>query len=129
MAGLIIGPTEKEAIQKLITYANAHPFDIPTMKRMITMNEVAGDDPWFVVKLPMGIKVVYTVEEAISGGHLRHLSVSVQKKGRYAHPAVVNFILAEFGFEHRIPSVDLYVYIEHAAQAVNVVERLSPVTL
>jgi len=79
-----------------------------------------GDNPEHVVHIHDGYRVVYSIEQQ-SMGPLAHLSISVEKKGKYPNEAAVNLILKEFGMNEVLESVN--VWLDENNQSVNILQE------
>jgi hypothetical protein len=118
---LIIGKEEKAAIKNLMFYAENNKINLKRM-RMIMDRLLAppGDNPNFLITLPVGFRVVFTIEQHPGGWH-KHLSVSVPGKGHWPSIEAVDMIAQEFGIEN---FKDHYIYPEEDVEAVNVVVKI-----
>jgi hypothetical protein len=109
---LIIDKDAIEAIQKVVSYAEAHKSSIDQLKEAMAGERLpAGDDPGHVCFFNNGIRVVYSIEDQPMG-MCRHLSVSVEASGTYKYPSeeAVTMIMTEFGFKY--PLKDSKIWIE-----------------
>ncbi len=52
----------------------------------------------------------------------RHLSISVDKPGKYPHEAAVDEIAKVFGFKNRYNSGKVMIHVDRATQSVGLVE-------
>jgi hypothetical protein len=75
-----------------------------------------------VTIIPDGYRVVFSIEEQPIGW-CRHLSVSVDKKGKYPTPQAVELIMQEFGMGNDIDN-SLKVWMEKEGEAINVVTKM-----
>lgn len=123
MRALIIGPAEKEAIKNLVDYAEKNIFSMDDL--LDTKNKEmapAGDMDGFSAFLPVGYKVVYTIEQQ-PAGKVRHLSVSVDTPGKYATPESIQVIMDEIGFQNPLLKCEIGMEdIGSNHQAVNILE-------
>lgn len=134
---LVINGLARANIRDLIAYAEAHPVSRRQLARVVELvDPPVGADPLHSVAVPVGFQCTYSVEEQ-PAGLSRHLSVSVETPGRWPSPEAMALIMAEFGFTRAFvdgirrmdPSAALGVvgtlYMERAAEAINVVERIT----
>ena len=121
---LIIGPDEREKIKNLIQYAERHPYNTEKLIKIAEgILDPPGDNDNFVVIIPHGFRCVFTVEYQ-KPGLMRHLSISVAKKGRYPNEHAVQMIANEFGFTGELE--DWFVYGEKEVEAINVMQIVAP---
>jgi hypothetical protein len=124
MRPLLIGPEQKAEIKRVMDYAQAHPYNIHQLYRIVGGREQPpGDNPEFVCLIPIGYRCVFTIEQQ-QGGWMRHLSVSVNKLGVYPNEHALEMLAAEFGFKHKLHDCKWHIDIEEHVQAVNVLELL-----
>jgi hypothetical protein len=116
-------------IAELILHAEVNPFDFDTMKhasdnKLPIIPEGCND---FEIELPLGIRVVYTVEEH-PRGVCKHISVS-QNNDTPSHDNLF-VVLRHFGFITTLRDNKSYAYIESCVlngekcKAFNVIETL-----
>lgn len=99
-APLMVSSNEMARITEVLQYADIHRFNIQDLKRIIAGEaEPAGDNPAFEVMLPMGYRVVYTIEEH-PGGWAKHISVSTVPRSSTLTGGALNRIMQLFGFRH-----------------------------
>jgi hypothetical protein len=81
-----------------------------------------GDNKNFVVEIPVGYRVVYTIEDQ-PAGKVRHLSVSVDKAGKVPSITAVQEIMRMIGFKGELNEckVDFERFSENQ-DAINVLE-------
>jgi hypothetical protein len=119
MRVLVIDEKAKEKISKLIDYANAHQYSMKDLKKVIFGDHPpAGDYPEHVIALHKGYKVVFSIEEQ-PVGLCKHLSISVDTKGKAPSVEAVELIMDEFGMGNDIHDC-LNVWVEEEHQTVNV---------
>lgn len=100
MRPLIIFEETKRDMQRLRAHAEANPLVLSELKRRFESKEGIGDDPQFSCRIPVGFKVVFSIEQQPPPlGLCRHISISVEQPGRSPHFEAVNMIMAEFGME------------------------------
>lgn len=98
MRALIIGKEATQDIARVKEYAELNPLKLHTVIRSVGRPETAiGNNENHVCLIRIGYKVVYSIEEQ-SDGNYRHLSVSVDKKGRTPSPQALEMLMKEFGF-------------------------------
>ena len=123
MRPLIIGDDERKKIRRLIDYAHKHIFDMKKMKKLTKGNiRPAGERKEFVIFLPIGFRIVYSLEEHPMG-LMKHLSISVEAAGRYPSIEAVIMILKEFGFNSKIGDKNSKIYEEKEYESINRIER------
>jgi len=100
---LQIGPETKEDIEKLLKFADENRYSTAMLKLIEDGSlDPPGDNPDYMLYIHDGYRVVYTVEmhphkeEGKEGIWLRHISISVDKKGKYPQPVAVQMILRAF---------------------------------
>jgi hypothetical protein len=131
MNAFIIGAEQKKELALLKEIAEANPFSAAAMKERIKGTWQPGDDVLYTVYIPIDYKVVFTIETAlerdnleISHGMYRHLSVSIGSRKKTPHPAVVQEIMNELGFVHRLDSGQCQAWSEGQG-IINVIEFIS----
>jgi hypothetical protein len=133
MRVLFLTEQKKAEIQRLIRYAEDHVVLIDHTKRVLEgIAPPVGDDPQHVVHVDLGYRCVFSIEEQPMG-LCRHLSVSINRKGKWPAPEAVNVLLEAFGFRRRVgdtktdsglgPPLMLYLE-EEEVEAVNILEEL-----
>ena len=96
---LEINDDTKEDIKKVKAYANEHKLTKgELLETMAGIKEDVGDDPDHVIHIHDGYRVVYSIEEQ-QIGDCHHLSVSIDRKGKWPQPTAVEMILEEFGMK------------------------------
>lgn len=97
MSVLVLGPEEKESLKTLREYAETHPMTMDDLLDIINGDRgSAGDFPEFTRNIPVGYRVVFSVEQQVSGD-IRHLSISYDKD--IPPLEAVELIMGEMGFE------------------------------
>lgn len=117
MRPFIITDQVRKRVREVLAHASANPFDADAMRHLIELHEAlgdsapaVGDDPRFVVKIPVGFRCVFTIEEQPEPlAWCRHVSMSIEAPRRLPHPVVAGEIAALFGFRSKQPEVH---YIE-----------------
>ncbi len=120
---VVIGDEERKAIKKLIKHAEENITSLEMVKKTITGDiPPVGDDKNFVIHIPEGMTVVYSIEEH-ERGTMKHISLSVNIKDRVPSPEAVKMILKEFNFINALEKC--YVKKEDVGRiAINVLEPL-----
>lgn len=120
---MIITDEVSTRIKEVVRYAEKHIFSMDDMLDIINkQREPPGNDPHHVVYIPIGIKVVFTMDKQ-NIGICKHISISVDRPGKLPNPLVVENILLEFGIE--TPLHDCVINFEdlsHGYQAITIVE-------
>jgi hypothetical protein len=129
---LLLNDDVQKKIKTLIEYADNH---VVSYEKMVELQEkteleeaiddAIGNDPNHSIELPLGYRVVYSIE-VHPIGECRHISVSVDNK----EPDLDNLrlILDFFGFMSNLQDGKCYAYVESYTvdsieySAVNVVE-------
>lgn len=97
MTPLVIDDTVKATIAKLVKFADERRMSFKEVYRRTQRNDPPGNDPNYCCFIPMGFKVVFTIEEQ-PAGWARHFSISSQNHQRTPNPEGVNMLLPLFGF-------------------------------
>ena len=130
MRPLVIGENEKEALSKLKQNAESNIFsfdDLLDMKNEVT--EIVGDRPDFFCYIPVGYRVVYSIEEhplKEGGGFLkiRHASISVDKPKSLPSPEACELIIKELGYENGMENCQLSIEnISETKAAVTILDK------
>jgi len=125
-----ISPEVIQKLKDLESYALLNPFTLPMLKEVLaSKRSPAGDIPEYSITIPVGYKVVYSIEEH-PGGFARHLSVSSPSKGKHPKPIVINTIMSYLEFDGMSSSPDIYVYTENVGkgiEAINIIEMIKDV--
>lgn len=123
---LIITDETQKKIDALIRNAQLRPY---TMDDLLDIKNGAmippGDEPDFRIEIPVGYRVVYTIEHQVDRKFI-HMSISVAGKNKLPDPIVVGIILQLFHVENELP--DCIISIEHFApehQAVSIHAEIS----
>lgn len=120
MALLLMDENFKKELERIRLYAEAHPMtaaDLILLKQ--GLQKPPGDTPHFSCLLPVGFRVVYTVEK-VGGASTKHVSVSCDRPGKHPNPGVVEQIMKELGFTKDMS--ECRIYVEEEVGAINVVE-------
>ncbi len=95
MSALVLGPEEIQALKSLREYAESNPMNMDDLLDIINGDPAAGDFDEFTRYIPVGFKVVYSIEQQLPGD-IRHLSVSCEKQA--PPPEAVEVIKEHLGF-------------------------------
>lgn len=127
---LIVDKRVVADVARLKAYAQAHPLNAHDLFRAVGKPERGiGNDPNFRLIIPVGFRVVYSLEEQPKLGLCHHLSVSVNELGKYPNEFAVLEIARLFGLPLKTVE-DLkdgklcHVWLEDEVQAVNVLAPL-----
>jgi hypothetical protein len=105
---IVLGPETQAQIDKVKAHAEAHRFTQEDLLAiMATPDKVAGFNQGFVVIIPYGVRVVYTIEQH-PGGWCYHLSFSVDNPDPKSaiQPVAVDQILPMFGINKSYRQAD-----------------------
>jgi hypothetical protein len=118
MRALIIDQSVTKEVEKLVDYAEKHPFTFDNMLDIKNGEEPPpGDRPEFVIEIPVGYRVVFTIE--LQKYKVRHLSVSVSGDG-LPNPMAVLGIMELFGFKNSLKDcVKVWIENEHFINVVD----------
>jgi hypothetical protein len=128
MRPLIINDEVRALFKVMIEEAEKNKIPISEMKELHEKQEIVGENPKFDKQwcvLEFGYRIFFTIEEH-PAGWCRHISISVDSDA-FPNPASISLIMNEFGFENGLSGSDK-VYIEPAAKAINVIDRIEPHT-
>jgi len=99
---LLIGEAQREALHDLRERAARAPVDITTLKdRLATVDgKLAHVDHMSAqtVEIPADYLVTFSIETGHPGGAARHLSMSVNARGRVPIPEALWMVAEELGF-------------------------------
>lgn len=114
MAVLVINEDVRAGLERLAEYANNNRYSFDELLDIKNKAlDAPGLDPKFSCMVPIGYKVVFTVEEqpgAQGGGmiNMRHMSMSTSAKGKLPNSVTVQEIMWILGFEGKL--TDCYVH-------------------
>jgi hypothetical protein len=121
---LFLGEKEKEAIARLIDFAEKNRLSLEYMKSLMAGDRIPpGDNPDYACHITDGYRIVYTIEQ-----HplffCRHISISVDDPEKLPSPPAVELIMKEFGFRGGINEC-LNVWIEEipGVKAINALQK------
>lgn len=118
MQALLWDEKVKGDLQRLKEYAERHHFSIDELLDRMNGSTAPGDMPEFCCIIPVGLKVVYTIEPATTGQLIRHLSVSYRDKTPSV--PIVELIMTELGFKSKL--TDPGCNVAREGEAINVAE-------
>lgn len=123
---LIIGDNEREKIKKLIEYAINNPFSLDYLKKVMAGRAFcAGEMPNHILELNNGYRCVLSFEDQeLPNGLCKHLSVSVDTKGKYPSPYAINMIMREFGFKGTVDCFTGIIFMDREQEAINLIQRI-----
>lgn len=110
MNAFIFGEDQKKGLQALKQHAEHNPFSKDALIARQALGVAPGDIKEFVVEIPVGLRVVYTIEAALEEGTLRqvgmmrHMTVSLDKGKKVPPPQVCQVIMEELGFKSSLGS-------------------------
>lgn len=98
---LVLDETARARIKAVVEYAKAHPVDLRQLVRTLGNETLAvGSDAQHVCEIDFGYRCVFSIEEQPPPvGLCRHLSISVNEKGKGPALAAVDALAREFGFK------------------------------
>ena len=100
MQALIWDDSIKRGLQNLREYVERHPLTMDDLLDAINGGPAPGDRDEFICTIPVGVRVVYTIEPLHTGQLIRHLSVSVM--GKLPSITIVTTIMEELGFKNTL---------------------------
>ena len=126
---LLMDEEIQEKIYELLMYAEANPFDNETMEKASKENTpiIPQGNYNYVIELPMGIRVVYTIEEHPIG-ICRHISISCDNSLPETHHVML--ILENFNYDTPLKKGQYHYYHEEChvngeeCKALNVIQKL-----
>ncbi len=120
MRPLIISEAVRENAAYLVAHARRNIVTEDELRKAIKTGNAIGDDAAHRIEIPVGFRVVFSLEQQ-PAGLCRHLSVSVSGK-KYPHEAALKEIAALFG----IDATKAMVWFEHHTRAVNLLQPDAP---
>lgn len=121
---LILDEEVQASISKLKNYSEQN---VISYEELVNPMTVIGENPNYLVELPMGFRVVYSVEEQPMG-LCRHLSISVDNQEPSFNDLLI--VIGYFGFNTDLLDGKAYRYTEKCMVngqlcfATNVIEKL-----
>lgn len=107
MRPLIIDELAREKIRKLILNAEQNVIKIDETLDIFNLQApIVGDRKGFSCTLPIGYRVVYSIEEHPNNKReikkVRHISISIDSPGKLPNPAAVETLIKEIGFKNEM---------------------------
>src|SRR5437762_4044175 len=120
---MIIDEDAKQKIKAVIVHAEANVFSMDDLLDIYNKQEkVAADQSGFVCEIPVGYRIVYSLEDQ-PAGIVRHLSVSVDEDKCLPNPPTVELLMKLFGFQSDLAFCHVKLEdISPSRQAINVLE-------
>lgn len=127
---MIIGPKEKARLANLRKYATDNPIDIPPVMEQIKTPEglLAHEKRMdrYSCWIPLGFRVVFSIETGHPVGTSRHLSVSSPAKGRIPNIFAMGMLAEELGFVGGLELCGIWDEdIGEGQKAINLIQPLS----
>lgn len=109
---LIMDNNVRERIRELIATAQAHPVDMNRLARTIKTPDgkarhMAQMNKQTVL-IPLAFMVTFSIEHGHPCGTCRHMSMSVQRKGRVPNEHGLWLVAQEFGFMGNLKKCSIY---------------------
>lgn len=124
---LIMNRKVESAIADLKHYAEQNVLTSHKLLELVNSGKSIGDDPNFVVHIPLSYRVVFSVEEHIqkTGGTVkfRHTSISIGTPNKYPGIPAVDMIIGLLGFKNKVQSGKVIVHTEERVRAINIMEE------
>jgi hypothetical protein len=99
---LILNDIIIRELQELKQYAEQHPLTMDDLLDIKNGDHPSpGDIKEFVRLIPIGYRVVLTIEHQLEK-HIRHLSMSVNTKGKMPNEYAVKRVMGILGFKNKI---------------------------
>lgn len=106
MALLVIDDNIRQDLTSLADYAHRNEYSFDDLLDIMNgVMEPPGHDKNFTRIIPVGYKVVFTVEQQPSF-KMRHASISTGADGKLPHPVAVQSIIEMLGFNHKLGTDD-----------------------
>ena len=125
MRPLMIDNEYSKKITDLKTFAELNPLTMDDLLDMYNKAKpVAGDTEGYYLYIPMGYKVVFTIEKQVKGD-VRHMSMSVKDAKMLPNPFAVEQMLKLLGFKNEL--INCIIDLEPVGdghQAINVLELI-----
>lgn len=99
MPVLVIETQELADLKRIKKYAESMPFSLERMKKRVAGEEpIPGEDEQFSCTLPVGFKVVFTIERHPKFW-ARHMSMSFSGPGKIPDEHGIQMVMEELGFQ------------------------------
>lgn len=122
MRPLIIDESVKKELAELVRYAELHPFTWQQVcDRSAEVVLIPGNRNEFTVLIPVGFKVVLTIDQNSDKRMMRHASFSVASPGKLPNPGQVAELMKLLGFKNLMQ--DCYISLKEK-DAINIAEYL-----
>lgn len=124
MRPLLLNDDSIKKLRELVLHAEKYPL---TFADLIDLNtgkkELLGEGS-YICFIPVGFKVVLTIDLPPAGGKLRHLSISVDGgKGNLPNPIACKAIMAAVGFKSNLEQCKAFIEdCKGGIKAINIVE-------
>lgn len=107
-------------LEEVRKYAEQNVFTAQDMDDRVSgkLDRCPGDDPGYAAYIPMGYRVVFTVEEHREYGWLYHISISTARTNRVPNPVAVIEVAKVLGVTKTEP---LCIWVEETNGALNMV--------
>lgn len=100
MQTLIIMEDGTNDLIRIRSYAEKNPFSINDLLDIINNPSLSpGLNPLYQCHIPIGFKIVFSIEETAEWGYARRLSISLCKKGQIPNPEICLEIMKILGFK------------------------------
>jgi hypothetical protein len=115
MSILVIGGPQKKDLEEVKNYALAHPI---RWKDYVNIDNANDEEKMkYCCVIPVGFQISFTIEihsvdDEEIGRYARHLGVRIGKPGKVPNQYVVQEIMDCLGFENRIGSEALSVWLQ-----------------
>jgi hypothetical protein len=131
MKPLYIGVDEIKALQALAAYAEAHTLSIDDLlDQRLNHRPAPGLIPEFCCMIPIGFKVVFTLQQVSTGEYARCLSMSAEDPDRVPNPAAVELVMRFLGFKSELSDCHIdFETIDGNQKAIRVGELITTKTL
>jgi hypothetical protein len=121
---LIINEKFNGHLSSLKTYAESNPVTMDMMLDALNDKVPLGDDAGRTILIPVGYLISFTIEQQ-NPGNVRHLSMSVQEKGKLPNEHAVQEIMNHLGFEKELKKCMVRLEeFEPGHEAINVMELI-----
>jgi hypothetical protein len=103
MTGVLLIDEDVMARAKALTeYAEKNPYSVDDLLDVASGDMMLpGDQPEYRMEIPIGYKVVLTIDR-YPYGSVRHLSMSSSNPGKLPRPEAVDAVLPLFGFKKSV---------------------------
>lgn len=125
MSILVINEEIIKEIKKLVEYAEANILTIDDLLDIQNGDkEIVGNLEQHMIHIPMGYKIVYSVEMQ-PAGKCRHLSMSVNSKSGLPIPEAAKEIMQIIGYKNPLDKCTIWMEdIGNNKKAINILEKI-----